>query len=111
MVKRGDIVLVDLDPGKGSEQKKTRPALIIQHDSLNKYGDTTIIIPITSTIYDKDYAMHVRIKGFGLKKEGTLKVEHIRSIDKKRIKKHVGKVNEDILDKVKTAFLKTCDYY
>jgi mRNA interferase MazF len=53
MVKRGDVVLVNLDPVIGSEQGKTRPAIIIQHDALNKNSKTTIIVPISSRLYEK----------------------------------------------------------
>ncbi|MFO8109724.1 MAG: type II toxin-antitoxin system PemK/MazF family toxin [Thermoplasmata archaeon] len=48
-VKRGDIVLVYLDPTKGSEQGKTRPALVIQNDIGNKYSLTTIVAPLMSS--------------------------------------------------------------
>ncbi len=95
----------------GSEQGKLRPAIVLQHNSLNKNSNTTIVVPITSKIYDKKYPMHVLINGFGLDKKGTVKVERIRSVDKKRIVKLVGIVNESIMQEIKQAFLKTCDYY
>jgi len=109
MVKRGDIVLVSLDPVKGSEQGKTRPAVIIQHDSLNKHSKTTIIVPISSTIYDKNYSMHVLLNEFEIK--GTIKVEHIRSIDKTRIIKKIGYVSDSVLSKIGFALQNVCDFY
>ena len=111
MVNRKDIVLINLNPVVGSEQGKLRPAIVLQHNSLNKNSNTTIVVPIISKIYDKNYPMHVKIEGFGLNKKGTIKVEHIRSIDKKRIVKIVGTVNESIMQEIKLALLKTCDYY
>lgn len=54
LVKRKDLVLVNLNPVIGSEQGKIRPAIVVQHDSLNKNSNTTIIIPITSKIYEKN---------------------------------------------------------
>lgn len=104
MVKRGDIVLVSLDPTIGSEQAKTRPAIIIQHDELNTYSNTTIIVPITSKI-KKDYPMHVPIE------TGTIKVEQIRCIDKQRIKKVLGSVAPKTLNEIKTALLHVTDFY
>ena len=47
-IKRGDIILVNLNPGKGSEQTGVRPCLIIQNDTGNEYSPTTIITAITS---------------------------------------------------------------
>lgn len=111
MVKRGDIVLVNLEPRIGSEQGKTRPAVVIQHDSLNKYSNTTIIVPISSKIYDKKYPMHVSIEGCGLKNKGTIKTEHIRAIDKKRITKKIGAAKPEIIKKIGWALQNTLDYY
>ena len=61
-IKRGDILLVNLDPVKGSEQGMIRSVLVIQNDTLNKYSPTTIIAPITSKIYTKEYLTNVIIK-------------------------------------------------
>lgn len=47
-IRRGDIVLVDLEPVKGSEQGKKRPCLVIQNDLGNSLSPTTIIAPLTS---------------------------------------------------------------
>ena len=111
MVKRGDIVLVNLEPTLGSEQGKTRPAIIIQHDALNKYSNTTIIVPISSTIYEKEYPMHVPIENSGLKNKGTIKTEHIRAIDKKRITKKIGTAKPETIKKIGQAIQQALDYY
>jgi mRNA interferase MazF len=111
MVKRGDIVLVNLEPVRGSEQGKTRPAIIIQHNTLNKYSNTTIIVPISSTIYEKEYPMHVLIENCGLKNKGTIKTEHIRAIDKKRITKKIGEAKPEIIKKIGQAIQHVLDYY
>ena len=111
MVNRKDIVLVNLSPSIGSEQGNLRPAIVLQHDALNKNANTIVVVPITSKIYGKKYPMHVLIEGFGLNKKGTIKVEHIRSIDKKRIVKKIGSADNNIMLEIKNALLKTCDYY
>ena len=105
MVRRGDVVLVKLDPVQGSEQGKTRPAVVIQHDALNKHANTTIIVPITSTIYKKTYAMHVPFQ------DKTIKVEHIRAIDQERVVKTLGKVPKNTLEQIKQALLHVTDFY
>ena len=48
--RRGDVWLVDFQPGRGSEQQGLRPALVIQNAVGNRYSATTIISAITSTI-------------------------------------------------------------
>ncbi len=111
MVKRGDLVWVNLEPVIGSEQGKKRPAIIIQHDALNKTSKTTIIVPISSTVYEKKYPMHVQIEGCGLKSRGTIKTEHIRAIDKKRITGKIGETPRQIMKEIGLALQMTCDYY
>ena len=97
---RGDIVLTNFDPVVGSEQGKTRPAIIIQHNTLNKYSNTTIVVPISSRIYEKQYPMHVTLPHSTTTCEGTIKVEQLRVIDKKRIVKKIGSVSDEILTKI-----------
>lgn len=109
MVRRGDIVRVCLDPVIGSEQGKTRPAVVIQHDALNTTSNTTIVVPITSKIYDKEYPMHVKISEN--KFEGTIKVEQIRTIDMSRIKKVEGFVSSELMLRIGKALQMTCDYF
>jgi len=60
-LKRGDIILVDLEPVKGSEQRKTRPAIVIQNDVGNKHAPTTIVAALTSS-YDELYPTDVELK-------------------------------------------------
>ena len=103
--KRGDIVLVNLDPVLGSEEGKTRPALVIQNDLGNKYSPTTIVAPITSKKFSKEFPTNVQItaKDSGLEKESTILLNQIRTIDKSRIIKRLDKLNEQIIEKVDLA--------
>ncbi len=59
-IRRGDVVLVDLAPSKGSEQDKTRPAVVIQNDVGNEHSPTTIIAPMTSS-YHEPYPTDVEL--------------------------------------------------
>ena len=103
--KRGDIVLVNLDPVLGSEEGKTRPALVIQNDLGNKYSPTTIVAPITSKKFSKEFPTNVQItaKDSGLEKESTILLNQIRTIDKSRIIKRLDKLSEQIIEKVDLA--------
>lgn len=103
-IKRGDIFLVKLDPIIGSEQGKTRPALIIQNDTNNVYTPITIIAPITSKIYSKEYPTNVEVtENDGVKEPSTILLNQIRAIDKSRIVKRLGKLNTSKIPAVDIA--------
>src|SRR3989344_4286865 len=104
-IKRGDIVLVNLEPVKGSEQGKIRPALIIQNDVANEYSPTTIIAPITPKVYTKEFPTNVNLsqKESKLEKDSTILLNQIRTIDKSRIIKKISSVDSTIIKKVDSA--------
>lgn len=104
-IKRGDIVLVNLDPVVGSEQGKTRPALVIQNNVGNKYSPTTIVAPLTSKQFSREFPTNVEISSeeSGLTKGSTVILNQIRTIDKRRIIKKYGSLKEDIMRKVDEA--------
>ena len=104
-IKRGDIVIANLEPIKGSEQGGVRPVLIIQNDVLNIHSPTTIIAPITSRIYTKEYPTNVQFFyiSSGLKKESTILLNQIRTVDKKRINKKIGILSNEFMRKVDSA--------
>ncbi|MBU2523274.1 MAG: type II toxin-antitoxin system PemK/MazF family toxin [Nanoarchaeota archaeon] len=102
---RGDIVLVNLEPSLGSEQGRKRPAVVLQNNISNIYSPTTIIAPITSKIYEKEYPTNVFLnkENSGLDKDSTLLLNQIRVIDKRRIIKKLGFLNEETMKKVDLA--------
>lgn len=104
-IKRGDIILVNLDPVIGSEQGKIRPAVVIQNDGGNKYSPTTIVAPITSKVYEKEYPTNVEIPigHLGLTEASTILLNQIRTIDKRRIIKKIGELEEIFLEKLNLA--------
>lgn len=104
-IKRGDLILVSLDPVVGSEQGKTRPAVVIQNDIGNKYSPTTIIAPLTSKIFSKEYPINVIIskEETGLKTDSTAPLNQIRTIDKRRIIKKLASVGDTTLEKINSA--------
>lgn len=104
--KRGEVFLVCLDPTIGSEINKTRPALVISNDINNQFSDTVTVIPITSTT-EKIYPFEVLISSgeAGISKKSKAKCNQIRTIDKMRLIKPIGKVNIDKFREIEEALL------
>ncbi len=98
-----EIVIVNLDPTIGSEIKKTRPCVIISPDEINKNLRTIIIAPITSK--SKPYPTRVAIKIKG--KKNWVVVEQIRTIDRRRIYKKVGKLEAKEIMALKAVIKET----
>ena len=103
-IKRGEIYYADLSPVIGSEQSGVRPVLIVQNDIGNKFSPTIIAIAITSRQKVK-LPTHIEIEGtkYGLDKDSVILAEQIRTLDKKRLREKVGKVDNEIMEKVKKA--------
>lgn len=110
-IKRGDIFYADLRPVVGSEQGGIRPVIILQNDTGNKYSPTTIVASLTSNVNKKaNVPTHIvlyRDHANGLRADSVVLCEQIRTIDKKRIKEKIGRINDSDLDvtmdKIKTA--------
>ncbi|HMA59025.1 MAG TPA: type II toxin-antitoxin system PemK/MazF family toxin [Halanaerobiales bacterium] len=104
-LKRGDVYYADLNPVVGSEQGGVRPVLVIQNDIGNKYSPTIIVAAITSKINKAQLPTHVEISAddSSLDRDSVILLEQIRTIDKKRLKSEVAKLNGDILERVNSA--------
>ena len=104
-IKRGEIWLVNLDPTIGHEIKKSRPAIIVQNDLGNKYSPITIVAPVTSQNTQKIYPIEVLLssKISGLDKESKVLLNQIRAVDKKRLIKKLGKLDEEAVAQVDDA--------
>ena len=105
IVKRGDIYYADLSPVIGSEQGGVRPVLIVQNDVGNKYSPTIIAAAITSRINKAKLPTHIEISAedYGLNRDSVILLEQIRTIDKKRLRERIGKLDEDLMDMVDDA--------
>ena len=97
------IVLVNLDPRMGSEIKKTRPCVIISPDEMNKYLQTIVIAPMTSS--SKTYPTRVEVKHN--KTKGWIVLDQIRTVDRQRITKIFGNLTEKEISKVKSVIFET----
>lgn len=88
VVKRFDVYLVNLDPTLGSEIQKTRPCLVISPDEMNEHINTLIVAPMTTK--GRDYPTRVNCQFEG--KDGQVVLDQIRTVDKIRLVKKIGKI-------------------
>lgn len=104
-VKRGDIFYADLSPVVGSEQGGTRPVLIVQNDTGNKHSPTVIAAAITSQTNKAKLPTHIELSGrsVGLTKDSVVLLEQIRTIDKRRLREHMGRLDENMMNRVDNA--------
>lgn len=102
-LRRGDIWLINFNPAQGSEQRGIRPALIIQNDVGNEVSPVTIVAAISSVT--KTYPINVEIKPTesGLEKDSVVKLNQIRTIDKKRLIKRLGRLDSSKMKAVNSA--------
>ena len=97
------IVLVNLDPTIGSEMKKTRPCVIISPDEMNKYLQTIVIAPMTSS--SKPYPTRVEVRHN--KTKGWIVLDQIRTVDRQRIVKVLATLVDKEVSAVKMVLKQT----
>lgn len=104
-VRRGDIFYADLSPVVGSEQGGVRPVLIIQNDMGNRHSPTVIAAAITSQMNKAKLPTHIELVGqnCGLTKDSVVLLEQIRTLDKKRLREHMGRLDETQMQRVDNA--------
>ncbi len=104
-IKRGDIYYADLSPVVGSEQGGVRPVLIVQNDVGNKFSPTVIAAAITSQKDKTRLPTHIQLhsQDCGLAKDSVVLLEQVRTIDKKRLKERMGRVDEPYMDQIDRA--------
>ena len=105
VVKRGDIFYADLSPVVGSEQGGVRPVLIVQNDTGNRHSPTVIAAAITSQTGKARLPTHISLAAMscGLPKDSVVLLEQIRTLDKRRLREHMGRVDETMMKQVVTA--------
>ncbi|HEY84877.1 MAG TPA: type II toxin-antitoxin system PemK/MazF family toxin [Chloroflexi bacterium] len=103
-VKRGDIFTVDLEPVRGAEQGKARPALVIQNDIGNRHSPIIVVAALTSGNYVR-FPVNVAVKApeGGLKNDSLALLNQIRSIDKSRLGRHWGRLSAETMDRIDVA--------
>lgn len=93
--RRGEIYLVQFDPTVGHEIKKTRPAVVVQNDVSNQYSPITIVAAISFQFSDPPFPRQVIIEPAesGLLKRSAVIVNQIRSVDRQRLVKKLGRLS------------------
>jgi mRNA interferase MazF len=104
-VKRGDIFYADLSPVVGSEQGGVRPVLIVQNDIGNRYSPTVIAAAITSQRDKTKLPTHIELspQTCGLSRDSIVLLEQIRTIDKRRLKERMGRLDNESMSKINQA--------
>ena len=109
---RGEIVLVDLEPTIGGEQRgKTRPCLIVSSNLANQALPVVVICPLTSKVKRNFFVGPVVVPSGtgGLDTESVVLVMQIRTIDKSRISKKIGFLTEGTMDQVSDSLRMALD--
>jgi mRNA interferase MazF len=101
--RRGEVWFVNFNPGRGSEQRGLRPALVIQNDTGNMYAGTTIVAAITTTI--KEFPVTVVVPGGegGLKQRSMVNLAQLLTIDKARLQRRLGSFGDALMEKIDEA--------
>lgn len=104
-VRRGDIYYADLSPVVGSEQGGIRPVLIVQNDVGNRFSPTVIAAAITSQKDKARLPTHIQLNAAnsGLSRDSIVLLEQIRTIDKRRLKEHMGRLDDQSMGRVNQA--------
>ena len=103
IVNQYEIILVNLEPTLGSEIKKTRPCVIISPNEMNKYLQTIVVAPMTTT--SRPYPTRVEVKHN--KTKGWVVLDQIRCVDRSRIVKKYENLTEKEIARVKAVIQET----
>ncbi len=93
---RGELYVANLDPTTGSEQRGTRPILIVSREALHANAPIVIVVPVTGREHKKQlYPTHIELRAGegGLSKDSVILCEQVRAISKKRLIKRVGRIS------------------
>ncbi|MBF0537210.1 MAG: type II toxin-antitoxin system PemK/MazF family toxin [Nitrospirae bacterium] len=92
-----DVYLINLDPTVGHEIQKTRPCIVISPEEMNDYLSTVIVVPLTT----QSHRYPTRIKILFQDKTSWIVLDQIRTVDKKRLIRKIGIIEDDIIQRVK----------
>ena len=103
-IKWGEIYTCDLGKMKGSVQCGVRPVLVVQTNKLNGSSPTVVVAVITSVRKREDIASHIPLEtDCGLNEPSMVMLEQIRTIDKRRLKEHMGRLDETAMNRINHA--------
>lgn len=104
-VHRGEVFYADLSPVVGSEQGGVRPVLIVQNEIGNRHSPTVIAAAITSRQDKNRLPTHISVRAdrCGLAKDSIILTEQIRTLDKRRLRERMGRVDGAVMEQVDAA--------
>lgn len=100
-IRRGDIVIVDLDPTRGHEIRKTRPCVVVQNDVGNRNGKTTIVAPATTTHRGYSFEVFVTAEESDFKEDSSIRIDRVRTVDTaERVKFVAGRLPSAVIQEI-----------
>jgi len=101
------VYFVAFDPTLGAEIRKTRPALILQNDIANRSSPITIVAAITSKFDEELYPTEVLVRApeGGLDADSVVLLNQIRSVDRRRLMRRVGRLVPETMRLVDRALV------
>ena len=107
-VKRGDVVVANLDPTIGVEIKKTRPVIVLSNDSINRFSQLVVVVPLTKNTAHLSPSHTVIPKGVArLTFASKAVTEQVKAVDKRRLVKRLGSLSSSLLAQVERALKNT----
>jgi len=95
-VQRGDVYLIELNPTRGREIRKTRPSVVVSPDDLNAHMGTFIVAPLTTGSHPYPFRIGCRFAG----RDGHVVLDQLRTVDHSRLVKRLGAVTAPTLAKI-----------
>ena len=87
--RRGQVLLIHLNPTRGSEIRKTRPCVVVSPDELNAHLRTLIVAPLTTGGHPYPFRIPCRFRG----RPGFVIIDQIRTIDHERVVRSLGRLS------------------
>ena len=110
MIRKYDIILASLDTTQGSEQRGIRPCMVVQNNRVNELSRTLVVCPFSSNVKAFFFALPVKPSALnGLSVISQLDILQIRTIDKTRMIKNIGRLEESYWPQFKTCFEESFD--
>ena len=104
-VRRGEIWLADLNPTRGSEQAGTRPVIIFQNNSINRFTSTFLTIPPTTNLRRASLPTCVLVRQGegGLSKDSVALCHQLRVLDKLRLVRRLGTISDNVMAAIESS--------
>ncbi len=108
-MRRGDICVIDLDPARGTEARKSRPAVIVSNDGANSTATrlgrgVVTVVPVTSNVQRiHPFQVLLPASATGLVVDSKAQAEQVRSVDVERLQRRVGSVPPDLMTQLDDA--------